>query len=78
MGQTAEMQSFRYFWWLKTVAELREISDYERAFFKLTKIRQQVDSLSEFQISKIKEGHDSGPRKKILIDPRTGFPFSSA
>ena len=51
------------------MAELREISDFERSFFKLTKIGQQVDSLSEFLLSKIKEGHDSGPRKKTSSAP---------
>jgi len=59
------------------MAKAREITDYERAFFELEKIRQQVDNLSEFLLSKIKQDRDDGQRPKTLLDPRTGEPFSA-
>ena len=61
------------------MTKAKEISDYERAYFELEKIRQQVDSLSDFLLSKIREEHSStSRRRKTLIDPRTGEPFGVA
>ena len=60
------------------MAKAQEISDFERAFFELEKIRQQVDNLSDFLLGKIRESQSNGgdQRPKGLTDPRTGELFN--
>jgi hypothetical protein len=57
------------------MSDLSEISDLERAFHELQRIKQQINLLSDFLGSKLKDQERSRPRASGMIDPRTGKPF---
>ena len=54
---------------------MREVTDLEKAFYELEKIKQQVDLLSDFLLSKLNDHIDDEFKANELIDPRTGEKF---
>ena len=54
---------------------MREIDDLERVFYELEKIKQQVNCLSDFLLSKLRDQIGDTGRSNDLIDPRTGQRF---
>jgi hypothetical protein len=52
-----------------------EISDLQRAFYELEKIKQQVNLLSDFLLSKLRDHAADELKSNELIDPRTGEKF---
>jgi len=57
------------------MAELQKITDLEQAFYELEKIKQHVNMLSDFLLSKIKANGEVKQQTSGMIDPRTGLPF---
>ena len=57
------------------MADLREITDLEQAFYEIEKIKQQVNLLSDSLLSKIKDKNAVTQKSNEMIDPRTGKPF---
>ena len=53
----------------------KEVTDLVKAFYELEKIKQQVNLLSDFLLSKINAGGEVQQQSKDMIDPRTGLPF---
>jgi len=56
------------------MSELEEISDLEKVFYELEKIKQQVNLLSDFLASKLRSQADTQQTSEML-DPITGKPF---
>jgi hypothetical protein len=54
---------------------VREVTDLEKAFYELEKIRRQVNLLSDFLMSKLREQATDESTANDLIDPRTGKKF---
>jgi hypothetical protein len=54
---------------------MHEVTDLERAFHKLEKIKQQVNLLSDFLASKLRDQATDECKINDLIDPRTGKKF---
>ena len=55
--------------------ELKEISELEQAYHQLDQIKRQVNALSDFLASKLRDKHDHKPKTRGMLDPRTGKPF---
>jgi uncharacterized protein YPO0396 len=54
-----------------------EINDLQRAFYELEKIKQQVNLLSDFLLSKLRDQVGNESKSDELIDPRTGQKFGN-
>jgi len=57
------------------MTELSEITDLEQAYFELEKIKTQVNALSDFLSSKLRDQYAAKPKTKGMIDPRSGRHF---
>ena len=57
------------------MADLNRITELEQVYFELAKIRRQVDVLSDFIASKLRDQHGHAPQTEGMIDPRTNKPF---
>ena len=56
---------------------MREVTDLEKAFYELEKIKQQVNMLSDFLLSKLRDQVANESKSNDLIDPRTGQKFGN-
>lgn len=56
--------------------QMHEITDLEQAYFELEKIKTQVNALSDFLSSKLRQQYAAKPKTKGMIDPRSGKHFS--
>jgi len=52
-----------------------EITEIEQAFFELEKIKRQINALSDFLSSKIRDKKTAASKTQGMIDPRTGEQF---
>jgi hypothetical protein len=57
------------------MSQMQEISEIEQAYHELEKIKRQMDALSDFLASKLRDRHTSAPKTRGMIDPRTNRPF---
>lgn len=57
----------------KQSGTLSEISDVERAFYEMTRIRKEIDGVISFLASRMPVRGGRGPSE--VIDPRTGRKF---
>jgi len=54
-----------------------EITDLEKAFYELEKIKQQINLLSDFLASKLRDQANTQPKTSGMVDPRTGELFGN-
>ena len=54
---------------------MREATDLVKVFHELEKIKQQINLLSDFISSKLKDQAAGESKSNDLIDPRTGKKF---
>ncbi len=55
--------------------DIKKISDWEQTYFELKKIQRQLDALSDFLLSKMRDGQAHKPKTEHMLDPRTGRKF---
>jgi hypothetical protein len=58
------------------MSELNEITDLERAYFELEKIKRQVNTLSDFLSARLRHNQPRKPKTIGMRDPRTGNRFN--
>ena len=57
------------------MADLKEISELERAFFELKRIKKEIDNLYDFIAAALSTKDNRKPKNDYMIDPRSGEKF---
>ena len=69
------LHNFHHFFLGILYPQLKEISELELAYHQLEQIKRQVNALSDFIASKLRDKHTAKPKTSGMIDPRTDKPF---
>lgn len=57
------------------MTEPHEIADLQEVYYRIEKMKQELNLLSDFVASKIQAEKPITDKPAVLLDPRTGQPF---